>query len=197
MGYDHHNIRHGHYANGQPTRTYRIWRGMMNRCYNPNVVEWEHYGGKGVTVCEHWHVFENFLEHFGEIPEPLSLDRKNSDGDYEPENVRLATPKEQANNRSNNVHLTYNGETRTCSQWSEHLGIPKTTIRNRIKAGYPVERILEHKNNRKKLYTYNGITKSTEEWATIIGTSPSWLSKKLRDGKTIEDMMSWNKWERC
>jgi hypothetical protein len=93
------NTRHGHTVGNSMTREYRIWLSMMNRCRNPNVDRYECYGGRGIKVCERWHAFDNFLADVGPIPAPLSIDRINNDGDYEPGNVRLATRKEQAANR--------------------------------------------------------------------------------------------------
>jgi hypothetical protein len=72
---------------------------MIQRCTDPNCRQWKWYGGRGITVCDRWLVFENFLADMGERPEGKTLDRVDPDGDYEPGNVRWATTKEQANNR--------------------------------------------------------------------------------------------------
>lgn len=85
-------------ANG-PTPTYNSWRGMIERCTNPKQAHYARYGGRGVTVCERWTVFENFLSDMGERPPGLTLDRKNNDGNYEPGNCRWATNQEQRHNR--------------------------------------------------------------------------------------------------
>ena len=81
-----------------------VWKGMIQRCFNPKHTGFENWGGRGVTVCDEWkndfQVFYDYvsqLPHFGE--KGYSLDRINNDGNYEPGNVRWATPKEQANNR--------------------------------------------------------------------------------------------------
>lgn len=79
--------------------TYNIWCAMKDRCLNPDNESFYRYGGRGIKVCARWLVFENFLGDMGERPEGLSLDRfPNNDGNYEPDNCRWATMKEQANN---------------------------------------------------------------------------------------------------
>jgi len=81
------------------TTEYYIWTGMMQRCYNKNHHKYNNYGGRGITVCDRWHNFPDFLSDMGMRPAGLSLDRKNNDGNYNPENCRWATGSEQANNR--------------------------------------------------------------------------------------------------
>lgn len=92
---------HGCSPLGRPTAEYRAWQAMINRCTNPNYKSWKHYGGRGITVCQRWlDGFQNFLEDMGLRPEDKqTLDRKNTNGNYEPDNCRWATWVEQANNK--------------------------------------------------------------------------------------------------
>jgi len=80
------------------TVTYYTWRDMKTRCHNKNSAAYPDYGGRGITICDRWASFENFLSDMGERPVGLSLDRKDVNGNYEPSNCRWATRTEQNNN---------------------------------------------------------------------------------------------------
>jgi hypothetical protein len=72
---------------------------MRARCFTPGSTGYEYYGGRGITVCERWDVFENFVEDMGERPPGMTLDRRDGNGDYEKGNCRWATKLEQVQNR--------------------------------------------------------------------------------------------------
>jgi hypothetical protein len=86
-------------ANPGVYRTRMSWKGMKRRCLNPNAPGYEYYGGRGITVCERWLTFDNFLADMGIRPEGLSLDRIDNNGNYEPGNCRWATRSEQQRNK--------------------------------------------------------------------------------------------------
>lgn len=84
------------------TPEYRAWVGMLRRCTDSRDVGYKNYGGRGITVCERWENFDNFLNDMGRKPSARhTLDRKNNDGNYEPSNCRWATRKQQAGNKRN------------------------------------------------------------------------------------------------
>lgn len=92
---------HGHA--GKRSGTYTSWRSMMDRCNNPSKDNYKWYGGRGVTVCERWENFENFLADMGERPSNMTLDRKDPYGNYEPDNCRWATTAEQGANKRKKI----------------------------------------------------------------------------------------------
>lgn len=81
------------------TLEWEVWHAMIQRCENPNHAAYARYGGRGIKVCERWHKFENFYEDMGDRPEGLTLERRNNEKGYYPENCYWATQKEQSNNR--------------------------------------------------------------------------------------------------
>ena len=132
---------------------YGTWRQMLSRCENPHNSKYQRYGGRGIKVCDEWHQFSNFVkwsDSIGGRPEKYTLDRINNDGNYEPSNCRWATRFQQATNKSSNVVLEYNGESKTLIEWSISIGISWNTLWNRLKRGWSVEDILTRpvKNNK-------------------------------------------------
>lgn len=117
------------------TRLYHIWSDMKGRCYRTHNKNYGLYGGKGIRVCDEWknnfQAFCNWALANG-YSENLTIDRIDSNKNYEPNNCRWATQREQCNNISRNHLLTYKGETKTMSEWADITGIPYTTLRARI-----------------------------------------------------------------
>jgi hypothetical protein len=127
------------------SRIYHIHRGILARCFNPREPSYKHYGGRGITVCSEWLTFKSFYKwaissgYSGK--KELSLDRINNEGNYEPDNCRWATMKEQGNNRRTNRLITFKGETKTLGQWALKLGINHNSLAYRLK-NWSLERAL-------------------------------------------------------
>ena len=118
------------------TKVHFAWKALLSRCENKNNPAWKHYGERGITVCDRWHSFENFLDDMGDIPfDGAEIDRIDNDAGYSPENCRWATRSEQCNNTRQNVFVTICGETKTVAQWAKASGVADRTIRNRLRAG--------------------------------------------------------------
>lgn len=130
------------------SRIRSIHAGMKSRCYNSKMPNFKYYGGLGIQVCEEWRnsflAFYNWAMANG-YQEGLTIDRIDVCGNYEPSNCRWVDMKTQDNNRSDNVVLTYNGESHTIPEWSEITGIKQYVIRNRIKRNWSVADALTRK----------------------------------------------------
>lgn len=115
-------------------RLYKIWADMKQRCNNRNHKKYHLYGGRGIGHTYEWEQFPEFERWAYEngYREYLTLDRRNNNLGYFPENCRWATYKEQANNARSNHLFTIGHETHTISEWAEIWGVPRTTARNRI-----------------------------------------------------------------
>lgn len=83
-------VKHGGARRGKHTKAYKLWRTMIRRCRDPKLHNYHRYGGRGITVCERWTEFSNFLEDMGECAENAMLRRKNTDGNYDPDNCYYA-----------------------------------------------------------------------------------------------------------
>ena len=124
------------------TKTYRIYRGMLNRCNNKDYAPYPDYGGRGITVCEKWSAFEGFLEDMGECPPNLTLERIDNDGPYSKDNCVWGTRKVQARNRRTSHMLTFNGKTQCMAAWAEEVGLKLDTLKRRIYTGWSTRRAL-------------------------------------------------------
>ena len=141
------NLRHGEGSNGKETPEYRTWANMLSRCENLNHRLFPDYGARGIRVCDRWHKFENFLDDVGRRPDgvrgkrPLySLDRfPDNNGNYEPGNVRWATPEEQNRNTRGNRIVTVRGVTMPLESALAEYGTSRKTFYNRITRGLSEE----------------------------------------------------------
>ncbi len=123
------------------TPEYRAWCQLKRRCLVSDSEDYQLYGGRGIKVCDRWlHSFENFLADIGPRPRPgYSVERENTNGDYEPENCRWATQREQCQNQRRNHVLEVDGERLPIAAWAERFGINPRAIWKRIKRGWPAK----------------------------------------------------------
>jgi len=169
-----------------PKRLKQTYSNMKYRCYNPKDKRYKYYGGKGITVCDEW--LENRREFFewainNGYEDSLTIDRKDSNGNYSPDNCRWATYEEQANNRTNNVFIEVDGITKTIPQWSKETGLSIGLIRNRFENGEkdlfrePEESLIKVK--------INGEYKSLYELSDISGIPYSAIYQRYNSGWEI------------
>jgi len=98
------------------TREYHSWASMIARCTNKKHLNYGDYGSRGIKVCDRWrNSFENFYTDMGDMPPSMSLDRIDNSGDYEPDNCRWATAKEQSRNKRDNRLI----EGKSMAEWCE------------------------------------------------------------------------------
>jgi len=119
------NTTHGMYG----TREYNIWNAMVDRCTNEKHHNYGLYGGRGIKVCDRWfNSVENFYTDMGDRPPGMSLDRIDNDGDYEPDNCRWATAKEQSRNKRNNRLI----EGKAMAEWCEDNNLNYNAVAHRL-----------------------------------------------------------------
>lgn len=122
------NLTHGQF--GSPE--HNTWHGMLSRCTNHNNKSYYNYGGRGITVCDRWHKFENFFIDMGHKSPNSTIERVNNNGNYEPDNCVWKTRHEQSRNKRNNVFINDNGIPTVLVDLALSRGIKYTTLYARI-----------------------------------------------------------------
>lgn len=193
---------------------YKTWINMKSRCGNPNASKYNLYGGKGIKVCEEW---ENNVQAFYDWSMSngweigLTIDRKNGNMDYSPDNCQWVTYRAQNNNTSQNHLIEYNGKCMNIAQWANYLGISYKMLSERIRRGWSTERALTTENvksngfnfgefiknenikndNSNIVYiTANGKTMSISEWAKELNVGKSTLFARLRAGLSDSEIIN-------
>ncbi len=194
---------HGDTSNGKSSKEYMIYKSMIARCNNPNNQNYHRYGGRGITVCERWLTsFENFLSDMGRKPTPKhSIDRRNNDGNYEPNNCYWATDLEQARNTSKVKFIEFNNKIQTISEWSKELGIKTVTIHYRLNKGFAIEDVLSTNlltslQPNKNIYKRNNKYETQVSYKGItyhIGIYKTYEEACLNRNKFIEDLKNKDK----
>jgi hypothetical protein len=155
------NSKHGFASRGRRHYLYSLWQSRKNACTNPKSREWSRYGGRGITFYDRWlddfgEFFSWVIKNLGDRPDGMSLDRIDNARGYEPGNLRWATPKQQAQNRRDNVELTHpiTGETLVKAEWARRIGIAKNALDYRLE-NWSLQRALTEapKKNRRRRVT--------------------------------------------
>lgn len=122
---------------------YRVWSGMLSRCRDKNNHAWDNYGGRGILVCERWWDFMNFIADMG--PRPTlrhTIERRNNNGNYQPDNCYWATFLQQARNRRGLHMVTLDGQEMCISEWAERVKLPFRVLFDRLRRGWTPRRAL-------------------------------------------------------
>jgi hypothetical protein len=126
------------------SKEYGVWADMIQRCTNPNRKAYKNYGGRGITVCDQWLKFENFIEDMGDAPfDKAELDRRDNNKGYSPDNCRWITRLQNSHNTRRNVNTTWNGVTMCRSEWARQRKISLNTVKSRLCRGWTELEALE------------------------------------------------------
>lgn len=184
------NTKHGY----SRTNEYSIWNAMMRRCYNENNFAYKNYGGRGILVCERWHIVGNFINDMGVRPSKNhSIDRIDNNGNYCPENCRWVTQKEQCRNKRTNIIITIKGETNTLSYWCDFFKINRSVIIGRIRNGVLPEdsffKPVRLVNKNRKFYV-NGKNMTVKEMSIYLGIPKGTVETRLSRGWSLDKIIN-------
>ena len=168
-------------------KAYSTWVSMRNRCKNPGCTFYQHYGGRGIKVCDRWKDdLLAFVEDMGLPPSmDVDLDRIDNNGNYEPKNCRWIPHRENLKNMRSNRHITIDGVTKLMSEWCDEYGIKRSTMFYRLQLGWTGKKLLEvprDKNDWAKRFTINGESRTAAEWAALSGISVASIHSRWAKG---------------
>lgn len=192
-------------------RLYSIYRGIKERCYNEKAKSYQRYGAKGIVMCQEW--LDDFLTFYNwsmanGYKADLTIDRKENDKGYSPENCRYISYAGQKRNTSQNVFITAWGETKCLTDWAadDRCKVSVGGLRNRFgrdKAKWPIaedaisSQSLSHDEQRRRMKTNNilvawGESKIISDWVkdSRCSVKESAIRKRLKKGWLIEDAIA-------
>lgn len=166
---------------------------MRNRCNDKNAANYHNYGGRGIMVCDEWNIAKGY-ETFKEwalsngYADNLTLDRIDVNGNYEPNNCRWATNKEQNRNKRGTIYITIDGVTKTACDWADECNISSDSIVRRSRNGVVGKSLLEDPFRR--LVTYKGKKVTLQELSKLTGINYNTLCTRYRKGFKGEKLYS-------
>lgn len=173
---------------------------MISRCENPKDIGFHRYGGRGIAVCSQWHSPEVFLADMGEPPtDEHSIERRDNDGPYAPENCYWGTQYDQHRNFSSNHWLTRSDGTRLIlTDWARKIGISAAALQSRINGGWPLDLALTAPKGSKKptpdermVYHSDGRGMSLSDWAAFSGIDLGAIWQRIHvQGWSLEEAIS-------
>lgn len=172
---------------------YRSWKSMKDRCYRKKNRAYHNYGGRGITVCDRWmdkeKGFENFYEDMGPRPsKDHSIDRINNDRNYDKQNCRWATQKQQANNKGNNRIIEFDGIKYTVSEFSELHDMSHSVVLDRLDSNWSIEEIINTPVQQKiRRFEYKGRQYTINELSEMFSISLNTLKYRIAKGIPIEE----------
>jgi hypothetical protein len=177
-----HGMRH--------TKIYGIYTAILRRCRNPNALDYERYGGRGITVCEKWQKsFLAFYADVGDQPPGMQIDRIDNSGNYEPGNVRWVSVKDNCRNRRSSTYVEFRGERMTLAELSERTGMGVPTILWRMKKGMTAEQaVTEPKAG--VFLEFRGERVQLTELARRFGINHDVIRRRMEKGQTLEDAIA-------
>jgi hypothetical protein len=169
---------------------------MKKRCYDTKHQSYNYYGGKGVKICSDWlNNFHNFYywSLLNGYEEGLSIERKDFDGDYTPDNCCWIPKGDQAKNQSSNNKITIDGVTKNLSDWARESEISRTTLTSRVNKGVTGKELLKPVLNPKKkteIFIFSGKEMTLKQIAELSNCTKQALRKHLNNGLSIEESVS-------
>lgn len=175
--------------NESKTKLYKTWRGILDRCYNPNIKSYKNYGARGISMCEEWkNSYENFRDWSldngydeSKNRNEQSIDRIDVNGNYEPSNCRWSDSRTQSRNKRNVRLIVYQDEDITISEFCEKVGISDKSFAYRwIKKGISPEQVLKRWNEKENIPDY---LMDCEEYAQSKGITSAYVRSKINKGE--------------